>query len=92
MYIIVLSLDFLTVNKLSTEKYFIVWIAKLSHHKGILISKFKSKDMLFWKRGSSFVFTDENLGLLLDQCGFIDHALLQGCCEHPQKILHSTAV
>ena len=39
--------------------------AKLNQHiyfKGILNSKFESKDILLWKRGYSFVFTeDENL-------------------------------
>ena len=65
MYIIVFSLNFLTVKELSTERHFIVWAAKINQHicsKGILIPKFESKDMLLWKRGSSFVFTeDENL-------------------------------
>ena len=56
---------FLTVKELSTERYFIVWAAKLNQHvyykgKGILSSKFGSKDMLLWKR--DFVSTeDENL-------------------------------
>ena len=63
MYIIVFSLNFFfTAKELSTERHFIVWTAKLNQHKGILIPKFESKDMLFWKRGSSFVSTeDENL-------------------------------
>ena len=65
MYIIVFSLNFLTVNELSTERHFIVWAAKLNHYiyfKGILITKFGSKDLLLWKRGSAFVSTeDENL-------------------------------
>ena len=65
MYIIVFSLNFLTVNELSTERHFIVWAAKLNQHvyyKGIMTSKFGSKDMLLWKRGSSLVSTeDENL-------------------------------
>ena len=65
MYIIVFSLNFLTVKKLSTERHFIVWVAKLNQHvcyKGILTSKFESKDMLLWKRSSTFVSTeDENL-------------------------------
>ena len=65
MYIIVFSLNFLTVNELSTERHFIVWAAKLNQHiynKGILTSKFGPKDLLLWKRVSSFVSTeDENL-------------------------------
>ena len=65
MYIILLSLNFLTVKELSTERHFIVCAAKLNQHvyyKSILTSEFGSKDMVLWKRGSSFVFTeDENL-------------------------------
>ena len=62
MYIIVFSLNFLTVKELITERHIIVWIAKLNQHKGILIPKFQSEDMLLWKGGSSLVFTeDENL-------------------------------
>ena len=65
MYIIVVSLNFLTVKELSTEKHFIVWAAKLNQHgyyKGIMTFKFGCKDMLLWKRDSSFVFTeDKNL-------------------------------
>ena len=65
LYIIVFALHFLTVKELSTERHFIVWSAKLNQHgyyKGIMTSKFGSKDMMPWKRGSSFVFTeDENL-------------------------------
>ena len=64
MHIIVLSLNFLTVNKLSKERYFIVWAAKLNHHfsyKGIMTSKFGCKDMLLWKRGSLVSTVDENL-------------------------------
>ena len=63
--IIVLSLNFLTVKELSTERHFIVWAAKLNqyvYYKGILTSKFESKDVLLWKTGFSFVSTeDENL-------------------------------
>ena len=63
--IIVFSLKFLTVKELSTERRFLVWAAKLNQHgyyKGIMTSEFGSKDMMLWKRGSSFVFTeDENL-------------------------------
>ena len=57
-YIIVFSLNILTVNELSTERHFIVQAAKLNQHicfKGFLTSKFGSMDMLLWKRGSSFV-------------------------------------
>ena len=61
MYIIVLSLNFLTVNELSTERYFIVWAVKLNLHvyyKGILISEFEPKNMLLWKR-DSFLFSQK---------------------------------
>ena len=65
MHIIVFSFNFLTVKELSTERHFIVWAIKLNHqvyYKGILTSKFGSKDMLLWKRSFSFVSTeDENL-------------------------------
>ena len=58
-------LKFFTVKELNTERYFIVWAAKLNqqiYFKGILNSKYGSKDMLLWKRGSSFLSTeDENL-------------------------------
>ena len=68
MYIIVFSLNSLTVKELSTERHLIVWTAKLNQHlyyKGILTSEFRSKDMLLGKRGSSFVFTeDENLWIV----------------------------
>ena len=54
MYTIMFSLNFL-----------IVWATNLNQHmcfQGILTSKFVSKDKLLWKRGSSFVSTDdENL-------------------------------
>ena len=46
--------DFLTA-----ERYLIWGIAKLNQHKGILTSKFGSKDMLLWKRGSAFVPTED---------------------------------
>ena len=62
MCIIVLPLNFLTVNELSTERHFIVWAAKLNQHgyyKGIMTSTFGFKDMLFWKRGSFLVFTED---------------------------------
>ena len=53
MYIIVLSLNFLTAKDLSNQDICF---------KGILSSKLWSKGMLLWKRGVSFVFTeDENL-------------------------------
>ena len=56
---------FLTVNELSTERYFTVQAAKLNQHIyfiGILTPEFGSKDIVLWKRGSSFVSTeDENL-------------------------------
>ena len=58
VYVIVFPLNFLTVKELSTERNFSVWTAKLNqhvYHKGKLTSEFVSKDMLFWKRGSSFV-------------------------------------
>ena len=65
MYINVFSLNLLTVKELSTERHAIVWAAILNQHvyyKGIMISKFGSKNMLLWKRGSSQVSTeDENL-------------------------------
>ena len=65
MYIIVFSLNFLTVKDLSTEGHFIVWVAKLNqkvYYKGVLTSEFGSKDMVLWKRCFSFVSTeDENL-------------------------------
>ena len=62
MHIIVFSLNFLTVNELSTARHFIVWAAKQNQHtyfKGILTSKFESKDMLPWKRDSAFVPTED---------------------------------
>ena len=58
MYI-VFSLKFLIMKELSTERHFIIWASKLNqngYHKGIMTSKFGSKDMILW-RGSSFVFT-----------------------------------
>ena len=65
MYIIVFSLNFLTVKELNTERHFIVWSAKLNQHvyyKCIKTSKFGSKVMLFWNKGASVVSTeDENL-------------------------------
>ena len=64
MYIIVFSWNFLTVNEISTERHFIVGATKLNQHvyyEDIMTSKFGSKNMLLWKRGFSFVFTDESL-------------------------------
>ena len=56
---------FLTANELTAEEHLILGAAKLNQYmyfKGILTSKFASKDMLLWKRGSAFVSTkDENL-------------------------------
>ena len=50
------------MQKDHTTFYFTVWTAKLNQHKGILLPKFEFKDMLLWKRDSSFVSTeDENL-------------------------------
>ena len=62
LYIVLFSLNFLTVKKLSTERHSIVWAAKPNQHvyyKVIMTSKFVSKDMVLWKRGSSFVFTKD---------------------------------
>ena len=74
MYIIVFSLNFLTVKKLNTERHFIVWALKLNQHvyyKDIMTSEFGSKDMLLEKRDSSFVFTeDENLWIASRQICF----------------------
>ena len=59
---IVFSLKFLTVKELITERHFIIWAAKLNqngYHKGIMISEFGAKNMMLWKRGSSFVFTED---------------------------------
>ena len=65
MYIIVSSMNFLTLKELRTERRFIVWSAKqnqVHYYKGILTSEFGSKDMLLWKTRSSFVSTEnENL-------------------------------
>ena len=62
MYIIVLSLNFLTVNELNTERHFIIRTARHVYYKGIKTSKFGSKDILLRKRSSSLVSTeDENL-------------------------------
>ena len=65
MYITVFSLNFLAVKEISIEGHFIVCPAKLNqnaYYQYILTSEFESKDMVLWKRGSSFVSTeDENL-------------------------------
>ena len=57
----VFSSNCLTLKELSIERSFIVWAAQLNQHvyyKGIMTSKFGSKDMMLWKRGS-FVFTED---------------------------------
>ena len=62
MYTIVFSLNFLTVNELSTERHFLVQTAKLNQHiylKGILTLKFEFKVMLLWIKGSTFVSTED---------------------------------
>ena len=62
MCIIVLSLNFFTVKELSKERHFIIWAAKLNQHvyyEGILTLEFGSKDMMLWKSGSSFIFTED---------------------------------
>ena len=49
MYVIVLFLIFLTEKELSTERYLIIWAAKLNQHvyyKGIMTSEFGSKDIM----------------------------------------------
>ena len=59
---IVFSLKFLTMKELRTERHFIIWAAKLNqngYHKGIMTSQFGSKNMILWKKGSSFVFTED---------------------------------
>ena len=60
MYTIVFSMNFLTA-----ERHLIPRTAKLNRQiylKVILISNYGSKDMLLWKRGYTFVSTeDENL-------------------------------
>ena len=46
------------LNEITTESYFTVQAAKLDQHlyfKGMLTSKFMSKDMILWKRCSMFV-------------------------------------
>ena len=60
-HIIVFSLNVLTVNE---ERYFILQTTKPNQHKyfkGILTSKFRSKDMLTLKRGSTFVSTEDKI-------------------------------
>ena len=52
MYIIVFSFNFL-----DCRETFYSEAVKVNQHKGILTSKFGSKDMLLWKRGSAFVST-----------------------------------
>ena len=51
-----------SLNFLIAERDLILGAAKLNQHKGILTSKFESRDMLLCKRVSDFVSTeDENL-------------------------------
>ena len=89
MYIIVLYLNFLTVNELSTERHFIIWTAKHVYYKGIKTSKFRSKDMLLWKRVSSLVSAeDENLWIASRLVWFYGTRPPEGCCEHPPKLLY----
>ena len=60
--VIVFSLKFLIVKELSIEAHLIVWTAKINqdvYYKPILTSEFGSKDMILWKRDSSFVFTED---------------------------------
>lgn len=91
MYNIMFSLNFLTVKELSTQRHFIVWGAKLNQHiyyKGIMTSKFGSKDMLLWKRGSSLVSTeDEDLWIASRLMWFHGIRPLKDCLEHPSKKL-----
>ena len=49
MYITVFSLKILTVKELSTERYFIVQVAKLNQHKDILIQNFRLRVCCFGK-------------------------------------------
>ena len=85
MCAIVFSLNYLTVKELSTKRHFIVWATKLNQHiyfKGILISKYGSKDIWLWERGSSFVFTeDENLWIDSRLIWFDGPRYLKGCHE-----------
>ena len=89
MYIIVLSLNFLTVNELSTERHFIVWAVKLNQHgyyKGIMTSKFGFKYMLLWKE-VVFLFSQRmrNYALSPDHYDLTEQDSLNGCCKHPDK-------
>lgn len=61
MYFVVFSLIFLTVKELSTERHFIIWAARLDQngHLNGMTSGFGSKNMMLWKRVSSFVFTED---------------------------------
>ena len=56
------------MNELNTERHLIVQAAKLNQYiyfKGILTSKFESKGVLLWKKGSAFVLIeDENQWIL----------------------------
>ena len=54
--------EFLTAKGLNAERHFIIWAAKLNqngYHKGIMTSEFGSKNMMLWKGGPSFVFTED---------------------------------
>ena len=53
------AFSFLIIIELTAERHLIVGTAKPNKHKGILTSKFESKDVLLWKRGSVFVSTDD---------------------------------
>lgn len=52
----------MTPNELTAENHLILGVAKLNQHiyfKGVLTSKFDSKDMLLWKIGSTFISTED---------------------------------
>lgn len=57
MFIIVLSLDCLTVKKLTDERHLILRVNK--YFKGISTSKFGTKDKLYYKGGFAFVSIEE---------------------------------
>ena len=89
MYIIVFSLNILTA-----ERHLILGTAKLSQHiyfKDILSSNNGSKDMLLWKRGSSFVSTeDENLWIH-SRLMWFDEPRSLIAMKTPQKLLRRAA-
>ena len=74
MYIFVFSLNFLTA-----ERHLFLGAAKLNQHKGILTSKFASKDMLLWKRCSSFAAIEDKMLSIAFRLMWFD----QG--RHPEK-------